>query len=146
MTLDPQRGSVRAGRRAGTVRSTRQGAAVQAALAGAAGFRSAQELHADLRQRGQAIGLTTVYRHLQVLAEAGAVDLLHTADGETVYRLCGSGAHHHHLVCRTCGRTVEIEGGEVERWAQRVAAAEGFVEVDHTLEVFGICGGCATRG
>jgi Fur family ferric uptake transcriptional regulator len=127
------------------VRATRQGAAVQAVLAGSTSFRSAQDLHAELRQRGMGVGLTTVYRHLQMLSDAGAVDVLHTPEGETVYRLCGTGEHHHHLVCRGCGLTVEIEGREVEHWARRVADAQGFVDVDHTVEVFGTCGDCAGR-
>lgn len=126
-----------------TIRATRQGAAVQAALVNSAGFRSAQDLHAELRRQGESVGLTTVYRHLQTLADAGAVDVLHTPEGETVYRLCDSGGHHHHLVCRGCGRTVEIEGTEVERWTRRVAETEGFVDVDHTVEVFGTCSTCA---
>jgi Fur family ferric uptake transcriptional regulator len=125
------------------LRPTRQGAAVRAALAAADGFCSAQDLHAELRRRGEGVGLTTIYRHLQMLADAGEVDTLHAADGETSWRLCGSRGHHHHLVCRRCGRTVEIEGRAVERWARRVATAAGFTDVDHTLEVFGICAGCA---
>jgi Fur family ferric uptake transcriptional regulator len=124
-------------------RATRQGAAVRAALSAAAGFCSAQDLHAELRRRGEGVGLTTIYRHLQMLADAGEVDTLHSADGETGWRLCGSRGHHHHLVCRGCGRTVEIEGRAVERWARRVAAAAGFTDVDHTFEVFGMCAGCA---
>jgi Fur family transcriptional regulator, ferric uptake regulator len=124
-------------------RSTRQAAAVRDALARRDGFTSAQDLHAELRGSGAAVGLTTVYRHLQSLADAGAADVLRTPDGESVYRICGTG-HHHHLVCRDCGRTVEIEGREVERWTRRVAEAEGFVDVDHTVEIVGTCAACAS--
>jgi Fur family ferric uptake transcriptional regulator len=124
------------------VRSTRQRAAVSAVLDELDGFRSAQDLHAMLRQRGEGIGLTTVYRTLQALSEAGEVDVLRTDDGESVYRRCSTG-HHHHLVCRSCGRTVEVEGPTVERWADRVATENGFVDVSHTLEVFGTCDSCA---
>ena len=123
-------------------RSTRQAAAVRAALARRDGFTSAQDLHAELRGSGAAVGLTTVYRHLQSLADAGAADVLRSPDGESVYRICGTG-HHHHLVCRVCGRTVEIEGREVEQWTRRVAEAEGFVDVDHTVEIIGTCVDCA---
>jgi Fur family ferric uptake transcriptional regulator len=130
------------GQGGGRQRATRQRAAVAAALDSIDDFRSAQELHDLLKQRGEAVGLTTVYRTLQSLADAGEVDVLRTADGESVYRRCSSG-HHHHLVCRTCGRTVEVEGPAVERWADRVAAEHGFVEVSHTLEVFGTCPACA---
>ena len=124
-------------------RATRQRAAVAAVLADTTDFRSAQELHAILRGRGERVGLTTVYRTLQALADAGEVDALRSADGETVYRQCHSVAHHHHLVCRKCGRTVEVEGPDVERWAEKVGVAHGFVDVTHTVEVFGTCPECA---
>lgn len=133
-----------AARTPGGVRATRQGAAVQSVLAESASFRSAQDLHAELRQRGEPVGLTTVYRHLQMLADAGTVDALHLPEGETVYRLCGRGDHHHHLVCRACGRTVEIDGREVERWTQRVADTQGFTDIEHTVEIFGTCATCAS--
>ena len=124
-------------------RATRQRAAVAAVLADTEDFRSAQELHAILRDRGERVGLTTVYRTLQALADAGEVDLLRSNDGETVYRRCSSETHHHHLVCRKCGRTVEVEGPDVERWAEKVGAAHGFVNVTHTVEIFGTCPDCA---
>src|SRR5690349_9564240 len=106
-----------------TPRSTRQGAAIQALLEQSNGFRSAQDLYAELRGSGQSIGLTTVYRHLQTLVEAGSVDMVRTLDGEAVYRRCDTSSHHHHLVCRTCGRTEEVEEPSVEAWAERVARA-----------------------
>lgn len=124
------------------LRATRQRAAVSAVLDETEEFRSAQELHAMLRDRGEAVGLTTVYRTLQQLADGGEVDVLRRDDGESVYRRCSTG-HHHHLVCRHCGRTVEVEGPAVERWAQSIASKHGFVEVGHTIEVFGTCAECA---
>ncbi|MEU6237516.1 Fur family transcriptional regulator [Kitasatospora sp. NPDC047058] len=125
-------------------RSTRQRAAVSAALDEIEDFRSAQELHDMLKHRGDSVGLTTVYRTLQSLADAGEVDVLRTADGEAVYRRCSSG-HHHHLVCRSCGATVEVEGPAVERWANSVAAEHGFSDIAHTLEIFGTCQECAKK-
>lgn len=124
-----------------TNRSTRQRAAVAAALDTVEEFRSAQHLHDLLRSRGEPVSLTTVYRALQSLAEAGEVDVLR-ADGEALYRRCSSG-HHHHLVCRSCGHTVEVAGRAVEQWAAGVAQAHGFRAVDHTVEVFGTCTACA---
>jgi Fur family ferric uptake transcriptional regulator len=106
-------------------------------------FRSAQDIHAELRRRGERVGLTTVYRHLQVLSEDGAVDTLRDEAGETLYRRCETSTHHHHVTCRSCGRSVEVEGRTIERWAERVAAEAGFTDVDHTLEIFGQCTGCA---
>ncbi|MGH3327449.1 MAG: Fur family transcriptional regulator [Streptomycetales bacterium] len=126
-------------------RATKQRAAVAAVLDQINDFRSAQELHDLLRHRGESVGLTTVYRTLQALADAGEVDVLRTTEGEAVYRRCSSG-HHHHLVCRSCGHTVEVEGPAVERWADRVAGAHGFTQVSHTLEVFGTCAACSPGG
>ncbi|MGI5337913.1 Fur family transcriptional regulator [Streptomyces sp. CA-181903] len=123
-------------------RATKQRAAVAAALDEVDEFRSAQELHDMLRHRGASVGLTTVYRTLQSLADAGEVDVLRTSEGEAVYRRCSSG-HHHHLVCRMCGKAVEVEGPAVETWADTIAREHGFVDVAHTVEVFGTCGDCA---
>ena len=119
-------------------RPTRQRAAVAAALAQSGEFRSAQELHALLRQGGDRVGLATVYRNLQAMAADGDIDMLRTDDGEAVYRACSTG-HHHHLVCRVCGRAVEVEGPAVETWAERVSAQHGFHDVEHTVEIVGTC-------
>lgn len=127
-----------------TTRDTRQKRALAAVLAGSDGFRSAQDLFAELRSRGENVGLTTVYNQLRALADAGEIDTLRTGEGETLYRRCETGHHHHHLVCRACGRTVEVEGPEVERWADRVAGEHGFVDIAHTVEILGLCRGCAT--
>lgn len=125
------------------VRSTKQRSAISALLDDIDEFRSAQELHDELRKRGEGIGLTTVYRTLQTMSESGAVDVLRTDTGESVYRRCSSG-HHHHLVCRTCGYTVEVEGPTVEQWSQSIADEHGFTDVSHTLEIFGVCKTCAS--
>ncbi len=123
---------------------TRQAQALAAALGELAGFASAQEIHAELRRKGEQVGLATVYRHLQALSEQGSVDAIRDdASGETLYRRCGTSAHHHHLTCRTCGRSVEVEGRAVEQWAERVAEQAGFTEVGHTVELFGLCPQCA---
>lgn len=124
------------------IRNTRQRTAVSSLLAEVEGFHSAQDLHAMLRDRGERVGLTTVYRTLQGLADGGEIDVMRPPGGEHLYRRCSSG-HHHHLVCRSCGSTVEVEGPAVESWADRVAAQHGFVDVSHTLEIFGTCTNCA---
>lgn len=125
-------------------RGTRQRAAIADAMNEVESFLSAQELHALLKQRGVSIGLTTVYRNLQAMAERGEVDVVRRSDGEAVYRMCATDDHHHHLVCRSCGFSVEIENDEVERWTERAARRHGFSEVSHDLELFGLCGACST--
>ena len=104
-------------------------------------FHSIQDVHARLREAGDAVGLTTVYRAVQSLAEDGELDSIRTDSGEALYRRCSTD-HHHHLVCRACGRTVEVTGPAVERWARRVADEHGFVDLSHTLEISGTCADC----
>ena len=131
-------------RRAPQERSTRQKRAVAALLEASGGFRSAQELHAELLAQGENVALTTVYNQVRALADAGELDALRSDDGETRYRRCATGDHHHHLVCRHCGTAIEVEGPEVERWATRIGKEHGFADVTHTVEIIGTCPDCAT--
>lgn len=122
-------------------RNTWQKDAVRHALAEAIGFVSAQQLHLVLRNHGSTIGLATVYRALADLAEAGEADSLQGNGGELLYRACTTD-HHHHLICRACGKTVEIEADRVEKWADEVAKAHGFSVPTHTIDIFGVCSAC----
>ena len=110
-------------------------------LESSGGFASAQEVYQLMQREGQSIGLTTVYRALQSLVNEKIVDILRRDDGEAIYRLCGD-THHHHIVCKGCGDTVEIEGGAVEKWAQSLAAEHGYRDVGHSAEIFGLCPKC----
>jgi Fur family ferric uptake transcriptional regulator len=125
-------------------RATRQRAAITALLENLDEFRTAQELHEELRRRGEGIGLTTVYRTLQTMAASDLIDSLRTETGESAYRRC-SEQHHHHLVCRRCGATVEVAGKHVETWASDVAREHQFSDVSHTIEIFGTCAQCAAK-
>ena len=126
-------------------RNTKQKAALLSALKKHSGFASAQQWHQRLKDDGHEIGLSTVYRTLTALSELGELDVLMRADGEALYRLC-SDAHHHHLVCTECGRTVEIGDNQVEAveaWAQAIAQQYKFKEISHTVELSGRCADCA---
>ncbi|WBU37280.1 Fur family transcriptional regulator [Homoserinibacter sp. YIM 151385] len=122
-------------------RNTWQREAVREALDGREGFVSAQALHSALRDAGSHIGLATVYRALADLEQEGAADSLQQ-EGENLYRACTPGSHHHHLICRSCGTTVEITADEVEQWAHDVAAKHGFTRPEHIVDVFGLCADC----
>jgi Fur family ferric uptake transcriptional regulator len=124
-------------------RQTRQKRALAAVLEGADQFRSAQQLHAELRERGERVGLTTVYTQLRALADAGLVSVLRTDDGESLYRRCATDDHHHHLVCRGCGATCEVQAPDVEAWASAVARAHGYADATHTIAIVGTCRDCA---
>lgn len=123
-------------------RNTWQRERVREALADATGFVSAQNLHAALRDENTGIGLATVYRALAGLAAAGDADSLQSPDGEALYRACTTTGHHHHLICRSCGLTVEIEATEVESWARSTASSHGFTDAEHIIDIFGLCAAC----
>ena len=123
-------------------RMTKQRQAVLDELTRVTDFRSAQQIFEDLHSQGHRVGLATVYRSLQGLAEDGRVDTLRSSDGESLYRSCTSNHPHHHLVCRECGFTEEIEQSQIESWVTRVAQAHGFTGVEHSLELFGTCSTC----
>lgn len=127
---------------AGPTRQTRQRTAVDELLSDSTAFSTAAQIHAALAERGDRVGMATVYRTLQRMSDAGALDAIRTDEGEVAYRRC-SRSHHHHLVCRTCGLAVEVTGPPVEAWTARVAAEHGFTGVSHDLEIFGQCAGCA---
>ena len=116
------------------------------ALQGLEDFISTQDLHRLLRDRGQSVSLATTYRILQSMAELGQVDVLRNAEGEAIYRRCEAEHHHHHIVCRSCGAAVELEAPDVETWAEETARRYGYADVDHTVEISGICAECGARG
>ena len=127
-------------------RNTKQRRAVTGALQGLEDFISTQDLHRLLRDRGQSVSLATTYRILQSMTELGQVDVLRNAEGEAIYRRCEAEHHHHHIVCRSCGAAVELEAPDVETWAEETARRYGYADVDHTVEISGICAECGARG
>lgn len=123
-------------------RNTWQREAVREALAASNGFVSAQQLHSALQTSGSSIGLATVYRALASLAEQDEADCLQSPEGEQLYRSCSTSGHHHHLICRECGKTVEIEAAETEAWTHAIASTHGFTDSTHVLDIFGLCAAC----
>lgn len=120
-------------------RNTKQRTAILEALGRQDEFRSAQQIHEQMRSDGETVGLATVYRNLQTLAAAGRLDVLVSAEGESLYRQCEEEGHHHHLVCRECGRTVEFLAPKLEAAMTAIAREHGYSDLNHTLEVFGLC-------
>ena len=123
-------------------RRTRQREAVDALLADQTSFISARSVHSLLTEQGTPVGLATVYRCLSQMVAAAELDTIVSESGEALYRRC-SDAHHHHLVCRRCGTTVEVHDRQVEEWAEGVARAHGFADAQHRVEVMGVCRACA---
>lgn len=124
-------------------RVTKQRVAISAAMDTLDDFVSTQELHRLLHESGTPVSLATTYRILASMAEEGLLDSLRNGEGEAVYRRCNATSHHHHLLCRNCGKTVEVEAPAVESWAARIAAEHGFTQVQHTVEIYGLCPECS---
>jgi Fur family ferric uptake transcriptional regulator len=101
---------------------------------------TAQGLHADLRQDGQRLALATVYRTLHALAADGTAHVFRQ-HGEDAFRRCGP-RHHHHFICRSCGRVIELELPEIELSVARLAADERFAVHAHDADLYGTCHDC----
>lgn len=129
----------------GQQRRTKQREAIEKILHLSKDFRSAQQIHAELSQAGSSISLATVYRNLQGMSEAKEVDYIRAEDGETLYRLCHTDAHHHHLVCRECGLTVDVSAETFETWVEQISKQHGFSAVEHSADLFGLCNSCTNK-
>ncbi|MDA8195933.1 MAG: Fur family transcriptional regulator [Actinomycetota bacterium] len=124
-------------------RKTQQKEQLVSVLEADRSFRSAQEIFARLRTDGIQIGLTTVYSQLKALEAQGAVEVSRSINGEATYRKCQVGSHHHHIVCRDCGVSVEFTVDSFEAAANQIAKENGFTMLSHTVEVFGLCANCS---
>ena len=123
------------------VRVTRQRLEVLRELSRERDDITAQELWRRLRERDSQTGLATVYRTLALLADTGVVDTLSHHGTELCYRLC-TDSHHHHLVCSSCHRVVEVEQCGLGNWLDTVTKQHGFVATDHRVEITGLCRAC----
>jgi Fur family ferric uptake transcriptional regulator len=121
-------------------RRTEQRAAILEALRASDRAVTAQELHGEL----EGVGLATVYRNLQRLAESGDADTLRRDNGEVAFLVCGGG-HHHHLTCRLCGRVEQVRDCRLDDWAREVATGYGFSQVEHRAELVGLCAACSRK-
>lgn len=124
-------------------RNTWQQVAVREALSEADSFISAQQLYHRMAEDGSSVSVATIYRALARLADDGLADVHLDADGQQLFRACDTAHHHHHLICRQCGATVEISAEPVERWARETAAEHGYVAESHVIDIIGLCPKCA---
>lgn len=126
-----------------TTRNTVQQREILSALASVQGFVSAQELHSIVEQSGGRSALATVYTQLKRLVTVGVIDVVMTDRGESLYRQCVVESHHHHLSCRKCGATVEVDAPDLEQWTNDIGARFGYHELRHLVEFSGICTSCS---
>ena len=125
-----------------STRNTVQRREITETLGGVRGFISAQELHGLIVRHGGRIALATVYAQLRKLVDSGEIDVVMTDRGESLFRRCDVDAHHHHLACRNCGATVDVDAPELERWSAQLASRHGYSDVRHVLELNGLCPAC----
>jgi Fur family ferric uptake transcriptional regulator len=125
-------------------RRTAQRTSVVRALIDHGGFVGARALHDVLKIQGTRVGLNTVYRTLAALVDAGRADVVRDRGGERLFRHRPFPEHQHYLLCRACGLSIPVDSEAVEIWAERVADVSGFAEVEHTVELTGLCPQCRT--
>lgn len=127
------------------MRKTRQLEAVLSVVRGMTDFQSAADIYTKLQVNGNPVGLATVYRNLAALEEDGVLDTVRSADGTTLYRECQSSGHHHHLVCRNCGKTEEFHLDGLEETLNQMGREMGFSALSHTVELTGLCSKCSEK-
>ena len=115
---------------------------VLASLSALNKFSSAQEVHSQILKSKKNVGLSTVYRTLQKLAEVDEVDFLRRPDGEGVYKVCAP-SHHHHLLCAKCGSSVEFHSDKFEKLLESISKEYGYTVQGHEAEIIGLCKKCA---
>jgi Fur family ferric uptake transcriptional regulator len=98
-----------------------------------------------LKERGQQVGLATVYRTLEVLVESGLVRAHDFGEGFKRYEPMPAQTHHEHLLCERCGRVVEFQNERLERMLPIIADEHGFQHRRHRVEIYGVCRECRQR-
>jgi Fur family ferric uptake transcriptional regulator len=112
---------------------------VAALIGGQAGHFTAADLMDDARQRKVRVGRATLFRNLDLFTELGALERLDLPTGEHAYVACAPEQHHHHVVCRSCGKAVEVEDSGLQSVVEEIARRSGYAIETHRLELFGLC-------
>jgi Fur family ferric uptake transcriptional regulator len=104
---------------------------------------SADELHFIVKQKDPEIGLTTIYRTLEILTELDILHKIDFGDGCIRYEFSDQEAHnHHHLICIKCGRVIEVTDDLLETLETWIEKKTQFQITDHQLKFFGYCKKC----
>jgi len=100
-----------------------------------------QELYQGLLKKEKRIGLTSIYRSLNLFESLGIVFKI--INGSSFkYKLCELEDHHHHIVCKTCGHVVELNFCDISDWSKKVMEFTGYEVTDHQLNFYGFCRAC----
>ncbi len=109
------------------------------------GHLTSEELYDKIKKQAPSIGQATVYRTLKLFSEAELAREVHFGDGVTRYEINHSDAHHDHILCDICGKTLEVVDDEIERLQEQLAKAHGFSLTRHKMYLYGICAGCQKK-
>jgi Fe2+ or Zn2+ uptake regulation protein len=123
------------------LRLTRQRRAVVNAIASAPGSLSPLQVYDAARERCPELGLTTVYRTLEVLDEIGALRRVHGHDRCEGF-VPASAAHGHSVLCSGCGRVTEFTGCDIRAITDAATQETGYRITDHFLQLTGLCAAC----
>lgn len=107
-------------------------------------FLSADEVWNRLKLRCSSIGLPTVYRILDELAEAQVISRIFMSDRKQYFFLCSNQEHHHHFVCESCRRVEDVERCGLDSLAREIAQHSGARVTSHILQINGVCAACRT--
>lgn len=124
------------------LKSTRQRDAVAEVFFSTSGHITAEGLYQKVSRAHPGIGLTTVYRTLKLLTEAGLAKERRFEGPQGVFEKEDTARHHDHIICKRCGKIFEFKEPEIEKLQEAVAERFGFVVEDHKLELYGLCGNC----
>jgi Fur family transcriptional regulator, ferric uptake regulator len=102
---------------------------------------SPQELYQILLKKQKRIGLTSIYRSLDLFESMGMVFKI--INGSSVkYKFCEIEDHHHHIICKACGNVVELNFCDISDWSKKVTESTGYQVIDHQLNFYGFCKAC----
>jgi Fur family ferric uptake transcriptional regulator len=100
------------------------------------------ELYQEVAKKDPSIGIITVYRTLKLLCQWELAQERHFGKGKTIYDNVAWKSHHDHLICTQCGRIIEFENFQIEKFQEQVARDHDFRITFHKLELYGLCKAC----
>jgi Fur family ferric uptake transcriptional regulator len=106
------------------------------------GHRSVEDIYRTVREKDPRVGYTTVYRTMKLLADGGLAREIDLADGITRYEHLYNHAHHDHMICMHCGKSIEFYDSQIEALQDEASEQLGFKVLDHRLQIYGLCADC----
>ncbi|MBJ6724729.1 Fur family transcriptional regulator [Geomesophilobacter sediminis] len=128
------------------MKATPKRLAILEALNGLSCYASPEELWKQLRARFDRLGLPTVYRNLEELAESGVITKVIHPNRQLYYYFCHNRDHHHHFVCLSCRKVEDVPSCGIEAMAEVVQQQSGGRVLSHILQLNGVCGSCLRSG